>query len=117
MSVPPAARRKTSDAGLTDKSSSDKNKHGSGQNGVKNGTQGKIQTPGRQNTFKKATSVEHTGVRSKSDAKKHTSTDNHTKNAHAAGNIYKASPGSKFFFFSNNFCPYTFILYRTFVYY
>jgi hypothetical protein len=73
MSVPPVTRRRTS---------SDKNKHVSGHTGTKNGAHG------RKNILTKSSSVDQTSVPSKSDTKKHSPTDTHTKSAQA-GNTYK----------------------------
>ena len=87
MSVPPATRRKISNAGLTDKTPSDKNKQVSGHTGTKDGTHGETVTQKRKNTFKKSISVDQTSVRVKSDDKKHSSADTRTKTTHI-GNVY-----------------------------
>jgi hypothetical protein len=88
MSLPRAGNRKTSNAGHTDKTNSDKKKHASRPTETKNGTHGKKETQEHSKTHRKSSIAEHTKTESKLNTKKHISTDNHTKTTHA-GNIYK----------------------------
>ncbi len=88
MSLPATAHRKTPDNDHTDKAQSDKNKHVPGHTGTKNAIHEKPGTRGHINTIRKADSIEHKSVHSKSETKRRTSIDAHTKATHA-GNIYK----------------------------
>jgi len=88
MSLPRATNRRTSDAGHTDKTNSDKKKHVSRLTGTKNGTHGKTETQAHSKTRRKSSITGHTKTESKLDTKKSTSSDTHTKTPHA-GNIYK----------------------------
>lgn len=83
MSLPRATNRKVSENVHNDKTNSDKKKHASRSNGTKNETHGKTETTsGNKKIRRQSTVAEHTKAERKTELKKHTSIDVHTKSTH-----------------------------------